>query len=300
MKNNDFLTVKEAAEYLKINEKKLYELASNGLIPATKSTGKWLFPLENLKAFLKRDALKNLKSSGIERLIDEGIMIFAGSDDVILSKIFNDFHSEYDDLEIYYSSVGSFKGLKLLQNMQCQGAAAHIFDNETDDYNFPYADKILGEESYTIINLFYRDVGFVSKNIEISSFKDIAEGNLIFINRQINSGVRNLSDSLIRDEEIVNLKFFNREMSTHFDIAQTVDNTERTVGIACKTAASAFHLNFNKILEERFDLIIRKEIFFKENFQKFINFLRKKVKNTYENLDGYSFYDSGEIMFKKK
>ncbi|MCZ6575092.1 MAG: helix-turn-helix domain-containing protein, partial [Gammaproteobacteria bacterium] len=39
-----FLSVKQVAEYLHLNEKKVYTLVGEGKIPATKVTGKWLFP----------------------------------------------------------------------------------------------------------------------------------------------------------------------------------------------------------------------------------------------------------------
>jgi len=37
----EYLTTKEAAKYLKLNEKKLYELVSKGLMPAARISGKW-------------------------------------------------------------------------------------------------------------------------------------------------------------------------------------------------------------------------------------------------------------------
>jgi excisionase family DNA binding protein len=39
-----FMSVKQVAEYLHLNEKKVYALVNEGRIPATKVTGKWLFP----------------------------------------------------------------------------------------------------------------------------------------------------------------------------------------------------------------------------------------------------------------
>ncbi len=38
------LTTKEVAEYLSINEKQVYRLIKDKKIPATRITGKWLFP----------------------------------------------------------------------------------------------------------------------------------------------------------------------------------------------------------------------------------------------------------------
>ncbi len=39
-----FMSVKQVASYLQINEKKVYALVGDGMIPASKITGKWLFP----------------------------------------------------------------------------------------------------------------------------------------------------------------------------------------------------------------------------------------------------------------
>ena len=40
----DLLTTDEAATYLRLSERKLYELVANGAVPCTKVTGSWLFP----------------------------------------------------------------------------------------------------------------------------------------------------------------------------------------------------------------------------------------------------------------
>ena len=47
---NEYLTTAETARYLRLGERKLYELVAQGRIPCTKATGKWLFP----KALLDR------------------------------------------------------------------------------------------------------------------------------------------------------------------------------------------------------------------------------------------------------
>src|SRR6202162_128736 len=40
----ELLTTDEAAAYLRLSERKLYELVANGAMPCTKATGRWLFP----------------------------------------------------------------------------------------------------------------------------------------------------------------------------------------------------------------------------------------------------------------
>ena len=46
------LTTAEAADYLRIKERKLYELVADAAIPCTKVTGKWLFPRADLDRWL--------------------------------------------------------------------------------------------------------------------------------------------------------------------------------------------------------------------------------------------------------
>ena len=46
------LTTAEAADYLRIKERKLYELVAEQAIPCTKVTGKWLFPRADLDRWL--------------------------------------------------------------------------------------------------------------------------------------------------------------------------------------------------------------------------------------------------------
>src|SRR5947208_15427976 len=44
----DFLTTSEAAEYVRLGERKLYELVKSGAIPCSKVAGKWLFARHEL------------------------------------------------------------------------------------------------------------------------------------------------------------------------------------------------------------------------------------------------------------
>jgi excisionase family DNA binding protein len=48
----ELMTTDEAATYLRLSERKLYELVANGAVPCTKVTGKWLFPKAALDRWL--------------------------------------------------------------------------------------------------------------------------------------------------------------------------------------------------------------------------------------------------------
>ena len=48
----ELLTTDEAATYLRLSERKLYELVANGAVPCSKVTGRWLFPKAALDRWL--------------------------------------------------------------------------------------------------------------------------------------------------------------------------------------------------------------------------------------------------------
>ncbi|RZI37954.1 DNA-binding protein, partial [Herbaspirillum sp. HC18] len=75
----EFLTTSEAADYLRLGERKLYELVTTGAIPCSKVTGKWLFPRHELDLWVL---------SGLARpagmLISEPPPVVGGSQDELL------------------------------------------------------------------------------------------------------------------------------------------------------------------------------------------------------------------------
>lgn len=73
-----FLDVKQAAEYLNLNEKKIYALVSEGLIPGTTVTGKRIFPRELIDRWM-------LESSHGGLLTDR--LMLAGSDDPLQHRV---------------------------------------------------------------------------------------------------------------------------------------------------------------------------------------------------------------------
>ena len=42
----ELLTTDEAADYLRLSERKLYELVAERAVPCSKVTGRWLFPAQ--------------------------------------------------------------------------------------------------------------------------------------------------------------------------------------------------------------------------------------------------------------
>ncbi|MBO9491421.1 helix-turn-helix domain-containing protein [Endozoicomonas sp. G2_1] len=53
---NDILTVKEVAEYLKVNERTIYRLASSGELPAFRVGSSWRFRQHEIDIWIEKQS----------------------------------------------------------------------------------------------------------------------------------------------------------------------------------------------------------------------------------------------------
>src|SRR5215469_3907129 len=116
----DLLTTDEAATYLRLSERKLYELVANGAVPCTKVTGKWLFP----KAALDRAA--GLLTPALAHAPAPPIV--GGSHDPLLEWALRESASGLASLP-----EGSEAGLRRLARGEVAAAAIHLHRLDGDD-----------------------------------------------------------------------------------------------------------------------------------------------------------------------
>jgi len=66
MTNDDIMTVKELADYLKIAEKTAYRFAFEGKVPGFKVGSAWRFKKTEIDAWIKRQSESNTVEKGKE------------------------------------------------------------------------------------------------------------------------------------------------------------------------------------------------------------------------------------------
>ncbi len=64
----DILTIREVAEYLKLNEKTTYRLAAEGKIPGFKVGGAWRFRKAEIDRWIAAQEQINIKNDGEDAL----------------------------------------------------------------------------------------------------------------------------------------------------------------------------------------------------------------------------------------
>ena len=75
---SELMTTAEVAEYLRIKERKVYDLVRQGEIPCSRKAGKWLFP----KTLIDRWVLQGVRASAVA--MGPAPAIIAGSHDPLL------------------------------------------------------------------------------------------------------------------------------------------------------------------------------------------------------------------------
>jgi len=301
--NAEYLTARETSELLNINEKKVYALAQEGKLPGTKITGKWLFPRVELEAFLRERSRQTAGRFLTELAMKDEIILVAGSHDPAMSLVEGVFHNRNPRFVIFSSNVGSAEGLRFLRKGLCTIALSHLYDPVADDYNFPFIANLFDSaDDVVVTNLFYRNIGFVSKTKNITSFAAIIENRLRFINRQPGSGIRTRIDQMMAAEGLKgdDITGYADEAYTHYDVVNGIIAGKAAAGVAVESVSHRADLCFHKLFEERFDMVIRRQMFFEPNIQALVEFARShEFLSLLADMKGYDSRDTGRIMYPR-
>ncbi|MCF8478040.1 MAG: helix-turn-helix domain-containing protein, partial [Pseudolabrys sp.] len=109
-------TTSEAASYLRLKERKIYEMVAEGTVPCTKVTGRWLFPKVELDHWL---ASSVTRPNGLTR--PDPAPIVAGSHDPLLEWALRESGSGIATL-----AVGSEAGFQRFVAGEVVAAAMHL------------------------------------------------------------------------------------------------------------------------------------------------------------------------------
>ncbi len=294
----EFMSTKEVAEYLGINEKQVYALIKAGKMPCTRVTGKWVFPKNIIDEWINKNARGSLKPVATSDR-DPGRILAAGSNDPVLDLLIS---QNYDNVNIFSCNTGSTEGLRLLSESRADIAWCHLFDPETGTYNIPYIESHFADRKVAMVHLFYREIGLLVAPDHVKRIKklqDISSG-IRFINRQKGSGIRLFLDYHLKKAGIdpASITGYDSEVYTHFEIGLSILAGKADAGISSVAISKLMGIPFVPLARESFDMVLGKDTFFEKGIQAFIETLQsKKFRKTVEPLGDYSFSDSGKILY---
>jgi excisionase family DNA binding protein len=294
----EFLTTSEAADYLRLGERKLYELVTTGAIPCTKVTGKWLFPRHELDLWVL---------SGLARpagmLIAEPPPVVGGSQDELLDWALRESGSGLGSM-----SEGSVRGLERLQRNEVMAAAIHFHgldasDDLTGDASVEALRAAPDLHDAVLVAFVRREQGLVlpqGNPRHLHGLTDVLALGARMAMRQQGTGAQMLLDLLLKraGASTRDLRRVETPALTGPDLAELVRAGQADCGIATRAAARSAGLDFVPLVWENFDLAMRQRSYFRPAMRALIGFLNeRRLRQRAEELTGYDPSPAGQIRF---
>ena len=302
MEKEDLLNTREVAHFLDINEKVVYHLIADKGLPATKVTGKWLFPKHLVERWLESETINYPKA--VNPLPPyHGLLIISGSNDVLLDRTISLYNRLFPGHFAVFGNVGSQGGLRVLSRGLCHIAASHLLQEDDRDYNFDFASHELKGEMPAVVNFCQREQGlFVKKDnpCGIKGIADLARPGVRIVNRSPSTGTRLLLDRELEKLGIEGSRIegYQREFSSHIDVAMEVLSGRADAAPGVRPVATLVDIGFIPLRWERYDLLIHRDRFFEQGIQLFLGFLHEApFRELANDLEGYDLSLCGKVVF---
>jgi putative molybdopterin biosynthesis protein len=294
----EFLTTSEAAAYVRLGERKLYELVTSGAIPCSKVAGKWLFPRHELDLWVL---------SGLARpagmITADPPPIVGGSQDDLLEWTLRESGSGLASL-----TEGTARGVDRLQRSEVIAAAVHfhndaISSDSTDEANIATVRAMPGLHDAVLVAFARREQGLLiarGNPKRLHNLADVLATGAQMAVRQPGAGAQMLLDVLLKRAGAghKDLRRLEPPCLTGPDLAATIRTGKADCGIATRAAAKSAGLDFVPLLWENFDLLMRQRSYFRPQIQALIGFMgQKRLKQRAAELTGYDTTPAGQIRF---
>ena len=210
-------------------------------------------------------------------------------------------------------NVGSSGGLAAVRKGESDISGTHLIDESTGEYNIPFIHRLgLADKAY-LVRGYDREQGFVVAKGNPKGIKGVADllrEDVRFINRNPGSGTRVLFDLELKKlaeqrgtsvaELAREIKGYEVEAKSHSAIAAAVAYGRADVGLAIRTVAEQYDLDFIPLREEKYDFAIPKEKMEKPEVKRFITTLAsEEFRKVLEATPGLSpNEETGKIIYE--
>lgn len=290
-----FLTVRELAELLHVNQKKIYQLAGDGELPGTKITGKWIFPRSLIEDWIIENSHGGVMS---DRLL------LAGSDDQLIHQVCDIAAIELQKTAlISYSPCGTRHGLQMLDLKRIDACFINWGASESiPRRHLGLLRSYKNHADWVIVRCLQRRQGLIVRpGIDLSN--QTAE-NLIK-NKRLNWALRHDDSGTYRLlEDICNQYHYSYQSLQ----ANTVSNSERSAVISVSTghsditsgvecSAREHNLQFVPLADISIDLVTSKRTYFRTLLQEFLHRLKGgEAFAIADALHGYRLHEQQEVL----
>lgn len=288
----ELMTTAEVADYLRLKERKIYELVRLRRIPCSHVTGKLLFPRRMIDLWVARQTAFD----GPE--LRPPPPVAAGSHDLLL-----EWALRQSGCDLALLAGGSEDGLRRLARGEAALAGLHIIDPESGDYNVSAVRMLGGMADLVLVEWAKRRQGLVlaaGNPHRVQTLADIAARRLRVVRRQDGAGAHTLLRYLLSRAglRLEDLDLLDPPALTETDLAAAIADGKADCGLAIETVARQFRLAFIPLHEERFDLAMRRRDYFEPPVQALLAFARTPgFHQRAQEFGGYDVSGCGRVGY---
>ena len=308
MSQNKSLSTQEVAQILHVSKSTIYDLIKKGEIHSYKIGRKVRFTQDDVDAYIARSRhehstrpVKNIDthSTLLTPEKDENPDLILSGQDVVLDILAN--YLQQEGISIARTYLNSFEGLLSLYQYNIHVAACHLFDGF--DYNASFVRSLMPGVPAVLVNISYRTQGFYVKTgnpKNIKGWSDLGREDITVLNRRVGSSARILMDIQLKRLGISasKVKGYDKIMKSHLTMAAAVAAGEADLAIGTERISHQIEeLDFIPLLEERFDLVIKKEMLETDAVKKLMKTLQSPVfRQEIARFSGNDYRDLGKLI----
>lgn len=285
------MDTREVASYLRLKERRIYDLVRANALPHVRATGKLLFPRAQVEAWLASKTASPVAGRA------RAPAIVAGSHDPLL-----EWAARESACGLAVLACGSREGLDKLAEGAATVAAMHWRD-DSGEYNVPLVRSRMPEADIVIIEWATRRQGLVvapGNPLRLRGIADVARRKARMIVRQPASGSQRLLEHLAARARVApaTLRIAGKPALAETDLAAAVLAGKADAGIAIEAAARAHGLGFIPLANERFDLVMQRRDYFEPAAQALLAFARsEEFRERAAGLGGYEVAGTGRVVW---
>ncbi|GHT88433.1 molybdate-binding protein [Spirochaetia bacterium] len=292
---SDLLTAEDVAQKLRIKKYTVYELIKRGELPSSKVGKQVRISQSDIDRYLAMNRtgpqyspvppgnydtawesgreVVDLVSSGqaegspeqngvaVKNLdLGPATVVISGQDmclDLLVSRLSSTGNT------VLRSYIGCYNGLYSLYHNQVTMSASHLWDMETDTYNYPFLRRLLPGLPVGVFRLGGRMQGLYIKKgnpLHIQGWKDFSRPELLMINRERGSGTRILLDQKLAQLGInaAGIRGYTREAASHMACAGAIAKGDAELSCGCERGIERVSgVEFIPLQMEWYDLVFR-------------------------------------------
>ena len=233
------------------------------------------------------------------------VLLFTGSHDMCIDILRDELMKLPLPVSMSTHNIGSLGGITAIKKGITHVAGIHLLDEKSGEYNIPFIEKYIQDIEVILINLVYREQGFIvarGNPKRITDIEDLCRKDINFINRQRGAGTRLLLDYKLKLKGIEHKEIngYDNQCFTHMAVAIAVSGGVADVGLGILAAAAALDLDFIPLGTERYDLVVAKKHMKDPRVNAALDIIRsEKLQVRIENeLAGYDTSDTGRILYQ--